>query len=116
MDKHLEFTWNNGVLDFNNQKEMWILSTAFLQYCRFGLFPTFEDISRLYRSLKNSACLKEIYFTCSELVGDVLTAIDPQSITHFGFVHFIIVCHVENSSMNKTGKTPEDFFNVSLKS
>lgn len=83
MDRHLEFNLDNGVLDFNNQKEMWILSTTFLQYCRFGLFPTFEDISRLYRSLKNSPCLKEIYFTCSKLVGDFFDC--HQSTKHYPF-------------------------------
>lgn len=64
LDKHLKYILNYGILDFNNWKEMWILSTTFIQLNPSRLvllFPVFEDISRLYRSLKNSAYFKKIF-------------------------------------------------------
>lgn len=114
MDKHLKYALNYGMLDFSNEKEMWIVSTTYKQTVDLVCFQPLKIflIFLIYRSLENSTCLKEVHVSlCSELVGDFLTAINPQSTTLFGlFVHFMIMCHVESSSVTKTDETPKDFF------
>lgn len=72
---------------------------------KFGLsFPTFEEISRLYRGLKNSACLKKRFhcvlswrfFLTLPFIHKAISFLDCL------FTHFMIMCHVESSSTSKT--------------